>query len=103
MTTQRDNKGRLIKGSSLNPKGRPKKTSKSLPLSLTKSAIKQLESALNNGEEWAIKEVLKRSIPTLKPIDNSELESLKTDLARLELISLQNSIRILESIGDEYE
>jgi hypothetical protein len=50
---------------------------------LAEQALEQLTLAVNQGEPWAIQEVLKRISPTLKPITPEE--SLDGDMLALKI------------------
>jgi hypothetical protein len=78
-TNQPANRGR--KKGTKNKKG-------ALSVELTTSAIKKLEEAVFLGEQWAITEVLKRTIPPLKAAvmeDSKECDliSAQTELTKL--------------------
>jgi hypothetical protein len=54
---------------------------------LVKQALEQLTLAVNQGESWAIQEVLKRISPTLKPITPEE--SLDGDMLMMKIKEIQ--------------
>jgi hypothetical protein len=54
---------------------------------LAEQALEQLTLAVNQGESWAIQEVLKRISPTLKPITPEE--SLDGDMLMLKIKEIQ--------------
>ena len=66
---------------------------------LTAEAIRQLNLAVAQGEQWAVDTVLKRTHPPLKPI--TPAESLDGDYLRakiFELSELQARIEALEAL-----
>lgn len=78
------------------PKGSKNKRSQ-LPDTLTKSALEQLEIAVDAGESYAITLVLDRVMPKLKPItpeDSLDGEMLKAKIA--EFNELNERITALE-------
>jgi hypothetical protein len=65
---------------------------------LAEQALEQLTLAVNQGESWAIQEVLKRISPTLKPITPEE--SLDGDILMLkikEIQELEQRLLVLEA------
>jgi hypothetical protein len=54
---------------------------------LAEQALEQLTLAVNQGESWAIQEVLKRISPTLKPITPEE--SLDGDMLMMKIKEIQ--------------
>jgi hypothetical protein len=65
---------------------------------LAEQALEQLTLAVNQGESWAIQEVLKRISPTLKPITPEE--SLDGDMLMLkikEIQELEQRLLVLEA------
>jgi len=66
---------------------------------MTADAIKKLDEALEQSEQWAIECILKRTHPTLKPITPNE--SLDADYLRakiFEINELQARIEALEAL-----
>ena len=65
---------------------------------LTEQTLEQLTLAVNQGESWAIQEVLKRISPTLKPI--TPVDSLDGDMLMLkikEISELEQRLVALEN------
>ena len=92
-------------------RGRPKHSKNkrgAIKDELTKTALKKLEEAVVQGEQWAIQEILKRTVPTLKPITQSstpefDLIKAQTELARLkalEISELEQRIQALENSNE---
>jgi hypothetical protein len=81
-------------------KGRPRGSKNirgKLSTSVTAEAMRQLESAVFVGEQWALIEVLKRLSPTLKavtPPDSLDGEYLR--LKSLEISAFEERIKLLE-------
>ena len=66
---------------------------------MTADAIKKLDEALEQSEQWAIECVLKRTHPSLKPV--TPTESLDGDYLRakiFEISELQARIEALEAL-----
>ncbi|ORT50711.1 hypothetical protein ST37_08305 [Vibrio sp. qd031] len=88
------------KGESGNPKGRPKNSKNKrefISEKVQSKAVKRLEDAVEEGEQWAIIEVLKRVAPPLKPI--TAPDSLDADMLRariFELVELEQRLKALE-------
>ena len=81
----------FVKGQSGNPTGRKKGTKSVMPKKLVNSAMKQLEDAVMRGEKWAIKEVLNRSFPVIKPITAPDTPEHLKEVARAKNIQMKNS------------
>ena len=67
---------------------------------MTADAIKKLDEALEQSEQWAIECILKRTHPTLKPITPNE--SLDADYLRakiFELSEMEQRLKTLEEMG----
>ena len=54
---------------------------------LTEQALEQLTVAVNQGESWAIQEVVKRTHPTLKPI--TPVDSIDGDYIKAKMFEIQ--------------
>ena len=67
---------------------------------LTAEAIRQLNLAVAQGEQWAVDTVLKRTHPPLKPITQTESldgEYLKAKI--FELSEMEQRLKALEDMG----
>lgn len=88
------------KGNKLS-QGRPKgaKNKKSVfDAAMTEKALKGLREAVDNGEQWAIQEVIKRVYPTLKPITpDGSLDAEFLQLRMKELGEFEQRISALEN------
>ena len=67
---------------------------------LTTEAIRQLTLAVEQGEQWAVDTVLKRTHPSLKPItpsDSLDAEYLRAKV--FELVDMEQRLKTLEEMG----
>lgn len=87
------------KGNKASP-GRPagsKNVKSQFSASMTKKALKQLEIALDNGEQFAIDIVLKRTHPPLKPITpESSIDGEFLKLKMKEISEFEERLNALE-------
>jgi len=66
----RDENGQFIKGSSGNPKGRPKRASEQTLIDLWNSAgLNKFTEAIEKGEQWSIKLLIDKIYPNKKAVD----------------------------------
>lgn len=82
------------------PKGSKGKRVK-LSDSLTAEAVKQLETAVLNGESWAIESVLKRVSPTLKPVTLET--SLDGEFLKLKMKEISEFEQRIQELERRYE
>lgn len=66
----RQNNGQFAKGSTGNPHGRPKRADEGFLLDLWEThGQKKFSSAIENGEQWALKVLMDKLYPNRKDVD----------------------------------